>query len=205
MVPLPGSTLTAVLDRGRVAEWFRAQLYRPLTASNLPWLIHRAAGGDWNPIVEGIINNAHSADSELSLGLLFSITCGDDVPFVNEQDLGPTAMSTFLKDYRLLQQKAACAVWPNVPASTAYRLPVVSKVPTLFVSGDSDGGTPLWFMQHAAKGFSQHALLIQENQGHTEWNPCTGRKYEQLVDQGSVVGIETGECQAVPRPKFRTR
>ena len=63
---IPGSTQTALLDRGRVAEWFRSELYRPRSAASLPWLIHRAAGGDWSPVVDGILTDSAAADSALS-------------------------------------------------------------------------------------------------------------------------------------------
>jgi hypothetical protein len=39
---IPGLRNRVPLHRGRVAEWFRSQLYRPGTAAAVPWLIHRA-------------------------------------------------------------------------------------------------------------------------------------------------------------------
>jgi pimeloyl-ACP methyl ester carboxylesterase len=201
-VTLPGSKNTAVLSRGRVAEWFRSKLYRPHSSTDLPWLIHRASLGDWNPIAAGILENAREADLGLSLGLLFSITCSDDIPFVRKENVAKT---TFLADYRLRQQAAACRVWPKVALPEEYRVPVTSKVPTMFVSGDEDGGTPLWFMEHASKGFSQYVAITQHGQGHTEWNECVGRMYEQFVHSGSVQGLQASQCeQPVARPPFKT-
>ena len=55
-ISLPGNSGTALLHRGRVAEWFRSKLYRPKSAASLPWLIHQAYLGNWNPIVEGIFS-----------------------------------------------------------------------------------------------------------------------------------------------------
>jgi pimeloyl-ACP methyl ester carboxylesterase len=203
-VHIPGSTATAVLARGRVAEWFRAKLYRPHSATSLPWLIHRAYLGDWQPIAEGILSDARTYDSALSFGLLFSITCSDDVPFVREQELEPEARATFLGDYRLRQQQAACRVWPKVRMPDSYRAPISSSVPTLFVSGDADGATPLWFMERAAKGFSAHAAVTQRGQGHTEWSECLARLYQQFVRSGSTRGLQTETCEPVPRPPFKT-
>ena len=84
-------------------------------------------------------------------------------------------------------------------------MPVTSKVPTMFVSGDEDGGTPLWYMEHASKGFSQRITLTERGQGHTEWNECVGKIYEQFVRSGSVQGLQTSQCDPVPRPPFKTR
>jgi pimeloyl-ACP methyl ester carboxylesterase len=201
-VTIPGGTDTAVLNRGRVAEWFRSKLYRPFSAADLPWLIHRASLDDWNPIAAGILQNAREIDPGLSFGLFFSITCNDDVPFVREQDVGK---ATFLGDYRLRQQQAACGVWPKVALPEGYRMPVRSKVPTMFVSGNEDGGTPLWFMEHASKGFSQRITIVERGQGHTEWNTCVGKVYEQFVRSGSVQGLQASQCEPVPRPPFKTQ
>jgi hypothetical protein len=75
------------LSQGRVAEWFRSLLYRPSSAARLPWLIDRASKGDWDPIVKGILEDARDADHDLSLGLLLSITCSDDLAFVRQEEV----------------------------------------------------------------------------------------------------------------------
>jgi TAP-like protein len=70
-----------------------------------------------------------------------------------------------------------------------YHQPVSSSTPTLFVTGDLDGGTPLWFTDRVAKGFSNQVTIVAHGQGHTEWNECVARKYAQLVRSGSVRGL----------------
>jgi len=194
----------APLDRGRVVEWFRSLTYRPYSATDLPWLIHRAYAGDWKPIEQGILENAAGGDAALTFGFLFSITCNDDVAFINEQAIARETQGTFLRDYRVRQQQAACRQWPKNPTATD-RTPIKSAVPTLFVSGDSDAATPLWFTERVAAGFSQHAEVIAAGQGHTEWSECVARSYEQLVRDGSVRNLRNTTCNAIPRPPFKTQ
>jgi hypothetical protein len=43
---------------------------------------------------------------DLSFGLFFSITCSEDLPFVNETDVVVVTRDTFLGDYPLRQQQA---------------------------------------------------------------------------------------------------
>ena len=86
-VAIPGRSGTFPIHRGRVMEWFRSMNYRPGSATELPWMIHRAYLGDFGPFVEGVLSNARNADAGLSLGLLFSITCNDDVAFMREEDI----------------------------------------------------------------------------------------------------------------------
>jgi pimeloyl-ACP methyl ester carboxylesterase len=204
-VALPNGNAPAALSRGRVVEWLRGRLYRPKDAVTVPWLIHQAYAGDWRPIAEGILSNAREADSALSFGLFFSITCNEDIAFVREEDIARETRNTFLGDYRVRQQQAACKQWPKVALPTDYRSPVRSSTPTLFVSGDSDGGSPLWFTDHAAPGFSNRAEIVLRGRGHTEWTDCVGRLYEEFVRSGATKGLDGASCEPTPRPPFKTR
>jgi pimeloyl-ACP methyl ester carboxylesterase len=203
-VKVPGHEGTIALRQGRVAEWFRSLLYRPWSAARLPWLIDRASKGDWDPIVKGILDDARGADNDLSFGLLLSITCSDDVPFVREGEVAAATRNTFLGDWRLRQQQAACKAWPHSVAPASSREPIHTKIPTMFVTGDSDGGTPPWFTEHAAPGFQNRVVVIMSNRGHTEWGPCIGTLYQRFLSQGSVQGLDASACAHLSRPPFKT-
>ena len=190
---------------GRVAEWFRSKLYRPRSSVALPWMIHRASLGDWSPIAEGILSDARAADSGFSFGLFFSITCSEDIAFIREEDVAAETKGTFLGDYRVRQQQAACKLWPKASLPKHYREPVQSSVPTAFGFGDTDGAMQLWFMDHVAQGFSHSRKIVMRGQGHTEWNECVAEIYQRLVVTGSVEGGDTSGCPAIPRPPFKTR
>jgi pimeloyl-ACP methyl ester carboxylesterase len=192
------------LNHGRVAEWIRLKLYRPRGAATLPWIIHRAFVGDWAPIVDDILSDEREVGKELSFGLFFSITCSEDMPFVREQDVAPQTQGTFLGDYRLRQQQAACEQWPRSVLPTDYRKPIRSDVPTLFVTGDLDSATPLSFTNRVAQGFARHVAVVIHGQGHTEWNDCVAKMYQQLVRNASVAGLDSQPCPAIPLPPFKT-
>jgi pimeloyl-ACP methyl ester carboxylesterase len=201
---VPGVVGAVPLDRGRVVEWFRAQLYRPGTAAAVPWLIHQAYEGDWQPIADGILASARELRSALSVGVFFSVTCSEDIAFVREADIERETRGTFLGHYRVRQQQAACEHWPRALLPEAFRAPVHSSVPTLFVSGDADGASPLWFTQHVARGFENRAEIVLGGRGHTEWSDCLGKVYEQFVRSGTARGLDASSCRAVPRPPFKT-
>lgn len=203
-VTVPGHAETIPLSRGRVAEWCRALLYRPSSAARMPWVIHRASKDDWAPIVEGILGQARDADSDLSFGLLLSITCSDDVPFVRKEEVEAATKDTFLGDWRLRQQQTACKIWPHAAVPANYREPVHTQVPTMFVSGDADGGTPVWISAHAAPGFQNRVEVIMSNRGHTEWDTCIATAYQRFLNQGSVQGLDPSTCAHLSRPPFKT-
>jgi pimeloyl-ACP methyl ester carboxylesterase len=203
-VTIPGRSGTFPIQRGRVMEWFRSMNYRPSSATELPWMIHRAYSGDFAPFVEGVLSNARSADAGLSFGLFFSITCNDDVAFMSEDEIVRETQGTFLGDYRARQQQVACKQWPKV-AHPPDRTPVRSSVPTLFVSGDLDGAAPLWMTAHAAPGFSNRLELVLRGKGHTDVTDCIPSVYEQFVRAGDARELDTSTCKPVPRPPFRIR
>jgi pimeloyl-ACP methyl ester carboxylesterase len=202
-VHVPGRPDTVPLYRGRVAEWIRSKLYRPASAVELPWIIHQAHSGNWSPLVDGILSDARARDSAASFGVFFSITCNEDVAFLREADIARETQGTFLGAYRVRQQQAACKDWPKASIPPDYRMPVRSVTPTLFVSGDSDPATPLWFTKHAAVGFPNRAEIVMRGHGHTEWNDCLAEVYRRFVRSGRAQGLEAS-CAPVPRPPFKT-
>jgi pimeloyl-ACP methyl ester carboxylesterase len=203
-VTLPHTSDEAQLSRRRVIEWMRSLLYRPKSATALPWYIHQAFTGNWDPIVTDIITQSQQVDQEMSLGLFFAITCNEDIPFLDELSIVEQTRGNYLGDYRVRQQQAACRPWPRSALTAGYRLPVESSVPTLFVTGDADGGTPLWFTEHVARGFSASVVVIAHGQGHTEWSDCVGTLYQKLVESGSTRELAGATCPPVARPAFKT-
>jgi pimeloyl-ACP methyl ester carboxylesterase len=202
---VPGDPNPVALSRGRFAEWLRSKLYRPHDASSVPWIIHQAAAGNWAPVLDDMLDNARDADQDFSWGLFFAITCSEDIPFVSESAVEAATQGTFLGDYRLRQQQAACKPWPRSSLPPGYRKAVRSSVPTLFVTGDLDGGTPVWFTQKVAARFSNHAVAVARGQGHTEWSPCIASLYQRFVRDASVRGLDPKSCPAIPIPPFKTR
>ena len=45
------------------------------------------------------------------IGLFFSITCAEDMAFLREEDIRSASEGTYLGDYRVRQQQAACKHW----------------------------------------------------------------------------------------------
>lgn len=203
-VAVPGRATQVRLHRGRVAERLRSMMYREEGAANIPQVIHRMYLGDYRPVVEDILENARGASTAISFGLFFSIVCNEDVPFIRESEITAATEGTYLGEYRVRQQQAACSKWPKGSLPAGYREPIRSTVPALFVSGDTDPASPLWFMAHAAKGFENRAEVVLENRGHTEWRPCVGDIYRRFVVSGTAAKLDTSTCKPEPRRRFKT-
>jgi len=204
-VAVKGSTQPVLLDRGRVVERFRAISYRRDGAGTVPWIVHQAHAGNWQPIVDSLMSDVgvRSFDSDFSFGYFFKTTCSEDVPFMDEREIAKSR-GTYLGDYRVRQQRAACAQWPKIALPEGYRTPARSAVPALFISGDYDPGSPLWTTDHVAKGFSNRFQFIMRGYGHTEWNDCVSRLNARFVTSGSVAGLDKISCGAPLPLKFKT-
>lgn len=202
-VPVRGSQ--QLLDRGRVVEKLRSTSYRRDGSGTIPWVIHQAHAGNWQPIVDSLLADigARAFGSDASMGLFFTITCNEDIPFIDDQ-LVAQSRATYLGDYRVRQQRAACALWPKAMLPPGYRSPVRSTVPALFVSGDHDPASPLWWTQHAAQGFANRFEFVMQGYGHTEWNACVGSLYDRFVTNGSAKGLDKLACGKPLPLKFRT-
>ncbi|HWX24769.1 MAG TPA: alpha/beta hydrolase, partial [Vicinamibacteria bacterium] len=127
--PVTGEPRTVRLSRDMVDEVLRYLMYNSGTAGLIPVLIHEVPPG--GQIV-----------GSLGTGLYLSITCAEDVPFVDAPAAEAEAHGTFLGDYRLVQQKRACTLWPRAPVPANFPAPVQSNVPVLLFSGQMDPTTP---------------------------------------------------------------
>jgi pimeloyl-ACP methyl ester carboxylesterase len=203
-VSVAGQSTPVRLHRGRVAERLRSMMYRAEGADRIPQAIHKAYLGDYRPIVDDLVSNAGAISSAISFGLFFAVACNEDVAFIREADIPAAIAGTYLGDYRVRQQQAACAHWPKAPVSASYRDAVRTSIPTVFVSGDTDPASPLWFTEHAAKGFTNRAEIVLANRGHTEYLDCLAEIYRKFVAAGSVVKLDTSACKAEPRLPFKT-
>ena len=112
-----------------VADGVRWSLYRPQTSARLPLMIHRAAAGDFAPLAQASVNSRLGAIDGLTMGLFFSVTCAEDIPFIDPAQVPARTANTFLGDYRVKQQTAACGVWPQARIAPAHREPVHYRPP----------------------------------------------------------------------------
>lgn len=142
-VTLPGPSGEAVsyrLSRDAFAEQIRKRLYAPASRSALPLAIHAASRGDFAPFLEPL--RSGGGGPGLAEGLYLSVTCAEDVPFVDEAVAARLAAGTAFGLYRVTEQRAACAEWPRGRISEEFRRPVDSQVPTLVITGGRDPVTP---------------------------------------------------------------
>ncbi len=194
------------LSRSGVAQTLRYMLYGPATAVQLPLNVHLAAEGDWKPLAESArffgTNLVSMAD-----GYYLSLTCAEDLPFLPEAEVPAAVRDTFLGDFRIRKQQAACAAWPAARLGREVLAPVSSDVPTLLISGERDPVTPPGNALRAARTLRSHRNLVVPDGAHSfegiAGAECIENLMVALVEAGSVQGLDTAGCTAATRrPEF---
>src|SRR5262249_53915138 len=103
------------LARDVFMEKLRTLLYAPAGIRQVPFLIHRAASGDFAPF-DAVTK---PGDRRFADGLYLSITCSETFARI-DVDAAIAAAGRFqFGAYRLGRQKAACATWPRASEDAA--------------------------------------------------------------------------------------
>ncbi len=180
------------------AEGIRHFLYFNDGAS-FPSTIHRAAQGDLAPLVQIAINAEVTLMRALSMGMNLSVTCAEDVPFIDDATLARETANTFLGDLRVQEQRAACKVWVRGPVPRDVHELVHTDVPVLLLSGGRDSVTPPAFAERAAKYMTNSLHVVFPESSHGNFGACGFRIQDEFFERGSVKGLDVS-CAAAQKP-----
>lgn len=199
-----GGTFEVVPSRGLIAEGLRFMMYGS-GARGVPLAVHRAFEGDMSQLVALAIDRRAQIDHILAMGLNFSVTCAEDLPYIDDATAARATAGTLLGDYRIREQKRVCADWPRGAVSADVHQPVVSDVPALLFSGERDPVTPPEFGERVVKGLSHGRLLIVPHGSHGADGPCADGVTKHFVESGTVEGLDTSCVTSAPPTRFKTK
>lgn len=149
------------------AEQVRKWLYTRDTSQQIPFVLHSAATGHFQPFLRRVLGKRLSDVPDLIAdGMYLSVTCAEDVPFIDVDEAARQDSKTIFGNYRVGQQKRACSEWRRGTISKHYRDPVVSSLPTMFITGSFDPVTSPKWADELARGFTSHLMITVPEQGH---------------------------------------
>jgi len=194
------------LSRDLVAEAIRYMLYQPGAASRIPLFIHLAAQGNFVPLANAAINYRQNLVATGSNGMYLSVTCAEDLPFIKPGEGERNGANTFLGDYRLRQQRAACALWPRGKVPGNYSAATVSNVPTLILTGQWDPVTPPIYGDTAAKHLAHSLHVVVPHGGHGFGGltglDCIDNLMASFIEKGTTTGLDTSSVSSISRTGF---
>lgn len=207
VVPETGETRTMTMTHGAVVQTVRYMQYQAIQALQIPAYLRAAAEGDLTPLAITAYNVAKGIMVAIPDGLYLSVTCTEDVPFIDTPAAVADAEGTYLGTFRLSQQQEACAEWIRGAMPEGFREPVTSDVPVLLVSGERDPVTPPRWGELAAGHLANSRHLVIANGAHGSFGlpgvDCVDALTTAFVEQGSFEGLDFDGClAAIERPGF---
>jgi pimeloyl-ACP methyl ester carboxylesterase len=204
--PQSSETIRVELSRNLAAEAVRYMLYQAGAARPLPLLLHLAAQGNFVPLAETALFYRQQIVASGSTGMYLSVTCAEDLPMIKPGEGERNGLNTFLGDYRLRQQRAACELWPRGTIPNNYAEPTRSNVPALILTGQWDPVTPPLYGATAAKFLPNSLQVIVPHGGHgfngLEGIDCIDRLIAAFVESGTTKGLDTSCVAKIRRQGF---
>jgi pimeloyl-ACP methyl ester carboxylesterase len=206
--PDTGASTTVRLSRDVAAETLRYLAYSTAGAQWIPAFVHAGAAGDLRPLAEmALFFRRHIVDSG-SIGVYLSVTCAEDLPWVDLGQASREAVGTALGDYRAREQSAACALWRRGAIPADYRSAVSSDKPVLIFSGALDPVTPPANGDQVARTLAHSRHLVVPDGGHSfdglEDRDCISNLRSEFVERGTTDGLDSRCVAALHRPPFPT-
>jgi pimeloyl-ACP methyl ester carboxylesterase len=144
----------------------RFMSYNVTTVAVLPLLLQEAYGGNYAPLASHAKTTLRDLPESLSFPMSNSVTCTEDVPFI-KPDATEGLRDTYLGTAIVDALKLICGRWPEGARDPDFKQPVISAVPVLLLSGDTDPITPPAYAERViAAGLSNSKHVIGKNQGH---------------------------------------
>ena len=192
--PATGRSERVRIDRGVYADGIRHILYTMRGAARLPGMLHLAAQGNFDAFAQQELEQSIGYARALSMGVFMSVSCAEDVPFISEADIERATTGTFLGDYRVRRQQAACRIWPRgVGVDERFQDPVSVDVPVLTISGDRDTATPAEGGERVARGFPRGRHVVFPKQSHDMTNPqCAVALIAAFYEAASAENLDVG-------------
>jgi pimeloyl-ACP methyl ester carboxylesterase len=203
--PPKNATPTAVeIQRGVFAEKIRTWMYDRDQAARIPMIIHHAAEGDFAPFLQQAI--APSIPDFVADGMYLSVTCAEDVPFIDQAEAAKLNEGNPFANYRVFQQTRACGMWPRGEIPADFLEPVRSNAPVLIFSGNMDPVTPPKYAEQVARFLPNSRHVIIPEAGHGPFGlsdvNCFDRIAIEFLDKGD---IDVSCVEKMARPPFATK
>ena len=199
--PATGAPIELSLPASAFGDGLRVMLYSTQSASRIPLLIKRALAGDLRPFAEAALHYSRSLRNSVRVGLLLSVTCPEDVARIRPEEIARATAGSFIGDYRVRGQMAACSVWPRGKIPKDYFAPFRSEVPALLISGNLDPVTPPKWGDETRKTFP-HSLHIVVPGGHVSDDSCLDSIGRRFFATASVTALDTGCVTQIRNPPF---
>ncbi|UCG89187.1 MAG: alpha/beta fold hydrolase [Gemmatimonadota bacterium] len=201
--PETGTTETVTIPRGVFMDGIRHLLYTMGQSRHVPRIIHAASQGDFSLFAQHEIDQSIGFDNMLSDGMFMTVTCSEDLRFIDEQEIPAATQGTYLGDYRVRRQLSACRYWDAGEVTESYTEPVRVDTPVLLLSGVYDTATPYEGGDWVARYMPNSLHTVAPNQSHSFANPpCELALIARFIRSGTAAELDASCVLETKRPPF---
>jgi pimeloyl-ACP methyl ester carboxylesterase len=199
-----GRPVRLMLTRGLFGEAFRNVLYAPELAATAPTMVSSFKSGNFAPIADILYLTRTLTSREISAGFFLSVTCTEDVPFIDVAAASQASRHSFGGVYRLDQQRRACELWPRGSLVRERGRRVTSSVPALLFSGDQDPVTPPARAEEVASLLANGRHVVVANNGHSfgSLGGCGQQLIAEFIDAGTAEKLDVTCASRIPAVPF---
>jgi len=192
------------MSRAVFAERLRLMLYELRRARHVPFVLHRAAAGDWAPFARRTSPALTGNPPSFGIGMYLTVTCSESVATITEDDIVRESRGSFVGEDRTRIHVRACQEWPRGSIPADFYAPVTSRVPVLMLSGELDAATPAHFGTTVARSLPNSRQVLIRNVSHDYFNDCLRDLVAEFIAAGTARGLDIRCVRTLRRPPFAT-
>lgn len=194
---LPGKVS---MSSARYQSTIHSILYSAPDTRRLPFLIHQAYLGHWEPFVaRRNLANDFKADGSNAILLHLAVVCAEDMPRLTPQLLASDA--GMLTSTMIERMPALCKAVGVPPV--AWQAPTMIAAPALLFSGALDPVTPPHRAASAARFMRNARQIVVANAGHgVSQLGCTPRLLRSFLDNPEKP-LDARCLDEIPAPSFQ--
>jgi pimeloyl-ACP methyl ester carboxylesterase len=148
-----------------VLQYIVANNIGTTVTANFPALFYRASQGDFTNPAQVWLNTTRQ---ELGSAMSYMMDCASGQTAARRERIAREAGGTLLEDISNFPFPQICEEWKAPDLGDAFRSPVKSDVPVLFISGTLDARTPISNAEEYRAGFANSTHLIIEGAVHSD-------------------------------------
>jgi pimeloyl-ACP methyl ester carboxylesterase len=148
-----------------VMQYIVANNIGTTVTARFPALFYRASKGDFTNPAQVWLDESRS---EIGSAMSYMMDCASGQTAARRELIAREAKGTLLDDIFNFPFPEVCTAWNAPDLGDAFRAPLKSDVPVLFISGTLDARTPISNAEEYRKGFSNSTHMIIEGAVHSD-------------------------------------
>ena len=148
-----------------VMQYLTASNIGTTATANFPLVYYAASKGDFSPAAGAWLNQTRDGYGS---AMSFMMDCASGLTAARKERISREAKETLLGDEANQTFPDICETWKAPDLGDAFRSPVTSAVPVLFISGTLDARTPVVNAEEYRAGFANSTHLIIEGAVHSD-------------------------------------